>query len=120
MERNSNSHLNDIGQHRVVGESGPAKPENPGTPLRHVGHTRVSGLWAAVVVAAIVLAFLLVFIMQNPASVTVQFLWAQGTLALGVAMLFAALGGGLLIALAATARILQLRGTARKRGTAQR
>ncbi|CAM01785.1 putative integral membrane protein [Saccharopolyspora erythraea NRRL 2338] len=117
MERNDR--LNDIRQHRVVGESGPATPENPSVRSRQVGRTRVSGLWAAVVVAAIVLAFLLVFIMQNPAGVTVHFLWIQSTLALGIAMLFAALGGALLIALVATARILQLRGAARTRGTAQ-
>ena len=47
--------------------------------------------------------------------VSVFFLGAAGTLPLGVAMLFAAIAGALLVALIGSARILQLRHTARRR-----
>ena len=79
-----------------------------------VRHTRISGTWVAVVVAAVVLVFLLVFILQNQAGATVRFLGAVGTLPLGVAMLFAAIAGALLVALIGTARILQLRRRVRR------
>jgi hypothetical protein len=46
-----------------------------------------------VVIAALVLVFLLIFILQNPTRVSVFFLGAAGTLPLGAAMLFAAIAG---------------------------
>lgn len=61
------------------------------------------------VVAAVVLVFLLVFIVQNAEIVTIRFLWMTGQLPTGVAVLFAAIGGALSVALIGTARILQLR-----------
>lgn len=79
------------------------------TPPASVRHTRVSGTWVALIVAVIVLIFLLIFILQNLLSVTLSFLGASGHLPLGVAMLLAAVGGALLVALVGTARILQLR-----------
>ncbi|WP_235883326.1 LapA family protein [Saccharopolyspora elongata] len=77
--------------------------------------TRTGGIWVSVVVAVIVLVFLLVFIVQNSDSVTVHFLWLAGNLPLGVAMIFAVLAGALLVALVGTARILQLRRSAKHR-----
>jgi uncharacterized integral membrane protein len=76
--------------------------------------TRISGTWIAVIVAAVVLIFLLVFILQNLTTVTVNFLGFSGSLPLGVAILFAAIAGAILIALVGTARILQLRRFARR------
>jgi uncharacterized integral membrane protein len=67
------------------------------------------------VTAALVLIFLLIFILQNLASASVHFLGAVGTLPLGVAMLFAAIAGALLVALIGSARILQLRHSVRRR-----
>ncbi|CAM01791.1 putative integral membrane protein [Saccharopolyspora erythraea NRRL 2338] len=95
-----------------MGEPGPTV-EGVGPDAPAGTRTRVGALWLAVVVAAGVLGLLLVFILQNPATVTVRFLTTQGSMALGVAMLFAAIAGALLIALVATARILQLRGAVR-------
>lgn len=74
----------------------------------------------AVVVAAVVLLFLLIFILQNLSRVTVHLLGAAGSLPLGVALLFAAIGGALLIALVGAARILQLRRHAKRGGTRRR
>lgn len=76
--------------------------------------SRISGTWVAVIVATIVLIFLLVFILQNLTSATVSFLGFSGTLPLGVAMLFGAIAGALLVALVGAARILQLRRRVRR------
>ncbi|MFB9725944.1 LapA family protein [Haloechinothrix salitolerans] len=78
--------------------------------------TRISGAWVAVIVAVIVLVFLLIFILQNSTSVTVHYFGASGTLPLGVALLFASVGGALLVALIGVARVFQLRRFARKAG----
>lgn len=72
-------------------------------------HTRASGLWATVVVALLLLLALAVFILENGRHVRVSYLGAHGTLPLGIALLFAAVFGGLVVVFAGTARILQLR-----------
>ena len=68
----------------------------------------------ALVVAAIVMIFLLIFIVQNSDPVDVRYFGFAGTLSLGVAMLFAAIAGALTAALLGTVRILQLRARARR------
>lgn len=78
--------------------------------------TRISGAWVAVIVAVVVLVFLLIFILQNSASATVHYFGLSGTLPLGVALLFASVGGALLVALIGVARVFQLRRFARKAG----
>ena len=90
----------------------------PAAPV--IRPTRISGTWVAVIVAAVVLIFLLIFILQNLTTVTVNFLGFSGSLPLGVAMLFAAIGGAILVALVGTARILQLRRFARRVGMTTR
>jgi uncharacterized integral membrane protein len=77
--------------------------------------TRISGTWVASIVAVVALIFLLIFILQNLAGTHVYFLGAAGSLPMGVAMLFAAVAGALLIALIGSARVLQLRRAARRR-----
>ncbi len=57
---------------------------------------------------------ILVFILQNGQRARVRFLMADGTLPLGVALLFAALLGALLVLVAGAARVLQLRVVARR------
>ncbi len=79
-----------------------------------MAQTRTGGTWVAVVVAVLVLVFLLIFVLQNMTTASVSFLGAAGTLPLGVAMLFAAIAGALLVALIGSARILQLRHTNRR------
>jgi uncharacterized integral membrane protein len=63
---------------------------------------------------AIILLLLLIFILQNGAQVNVSYLGAHGHLPLGVALLLAAVCGVLLVVLAGTARISQLRAVARR------
>lgn len=82
-------------------------PAEPPSPVRTP--TRISGTWLGVVVGAFVLVILLVFVLQNTKSVKVSFFTASGHLPLGVALLFAAAGGVILAAGAASARLLQIR-----------
>jgi uncharacterized integral membrane protein len=77
-------------------------------------HSRTGAAWVALIVAAIVFVFLLIFVVQNPGDVQVRYLWFEGTLSLGVAMLFAAVAGALTAGLLGTVRILQLRSRARR------
>jgi len=79
----------------------PAAPPLP--PQHKIRPTRLSGLWFAVVFFAVVLLFLLIFILQNGRAVDVSYLGAHGHLPLGVAMLFSAVCGVLLTILAGAA-----------------
>ena len=109
---------------------GPAEVEQPGTtpeqpvpaapppshaaPPLKIKRTRTSGLWVAVGFFAVVLLLLLIFILQNGAQVSVNYLGAHGHLPLGVALLLSAVCGVLLVVLAGAARISQLRAVARR------
>jgi len=89
--------------------------QQAGPPPQHtIKRTRISGLWLAVGIFALVLLFLLIFILQNGRGVDISYLGAHGHLPLGVALLLAAVCGALLAILAAAARMAQLRSTARK------
>ena len=57
---------------------------------------------------------MLIFILENSRAVDVAFFGAHGHLPLGVALLLAAVFGVLLVVLPGTARIIQLRITARQ------
>jgi lipopolysaccharide assembly protein A len=76
--------------------------------------TRTSELWVGLILSALMLIFLLVFILQNRAPVPINFLGWTGTLPTGVALLFAAIAGMLLVAIPGSFRILQLRRAARE------
>lgn len=52
---------------------------------------------------------LLIFILENLRAVTVTYFGASGPLPLGVALLFAAIGGALFAAMVGIARLTQLR-----------
>ncbi len=77
-------------------------------------HSRTGAAWVALVVAAVVLVFLLIFVGQNSGAVQVRYLGLEGSLPLGVAMAFAAVAGALTVALLGTVRILQLRSRSRR------
>ena|ERR1700722_1540862 len=79
-----------------------------------VGRTHASATWVATALFTVVLVVLLVFILQNGHSVALKFFSISGHLPLGVALLLAAAAGILLVALPGTARIIQLRRTARR------
>ena len=95
----------------------PARAEPPpshAAPPLKIKRTRTSGLWVAVAFFAIILLLLLIFILQNGAQVSVNYLGAHGHLPLGVALLLSAVCGVLLVVLAGAARISQLRTVARR------
>ena len=97
-----------------------APPAAPPTAIPHplpqhrLKRTRTGGLWVAVGFFAVILLLLLIFILQNNTDVSVSYLGMHGHLPLGVALLLAAVCGVLLVVLAGTARIGQLRATARR------
>ncbi len=79
-----------------------------------MARSRSGVLWTGVILSAIVLIFLLIFIVQNNEPVQITFLGASGTLPTGVALLFAAIAGLLLVAIPGGLRIMQLRRAARR------
>jgi uncharacterized integral membrane protein len=104
----------------------PGGPEQPTTPTPRgqelwerrrdpvVARSRTGVLWTGLILSALVLLFLLVFILQNTAPVQITFLGMSGTLPTGVALLLAAIAGLLLVAIPGGLRILQLRRAARR------
>ncbi|OKI22128.1 hypothetical protein A6A25_36535 [Saccharothrix sp. CB00851] len=90
------------------------EPERTVAPPARLKPTRISGTWVAVLASIVVLIVLLVFILQNLTDATIHFFGAAGTLPLGVALLFAAIAGAILVALVGAARIMQLRRQAKR------
>lgn len=96
------------------------RAETPGTPVpapeaRQV--TRAGMVWAAVACALVVLILLIAFILQNQEYVQVKFFGLTGSVPLGIALFIAAVGGGVLVAIAGAARIIQLRLAAHRQRT---
>jgi len=85
-----------------------------------VRHSRSGGLWVGLILSALVLLFLLVFILQNGDPVQISFFALEGVLPTGVALLLAAIAGILLVAIPGSVRILQLRRAARRQGRPER
>lgn len=102
-----------VGTRRALGRA-----STPGG-WHHVGEsppriTRVSAVWVATAAALVLLILLIVFVLQNSTKVEVHFLGLSGTIPLGMAMLIAAVGGGVVVAIAGGARVAQLRMDARR------
>ena len=91
-------------------------------PESAVKFTKAAALWSAMIVGFLILILLLVFIMQNTDSTTIHLFAWEWDLPVGVAILFAAVCGGLLTVAAGTARIFQLRRAAKRnlKGSASR
>src|ERR1700739_4774995 len=90
----------------------PEKGAKPAEPA--IGFTRAGALWTALIAGFLILILLLIFITQNTASASFQFFTWHWSLPLGVAILLAAVAGGLLTVAVGTARIFQLRRAAKK------
>ncbi|MUL46665.1 DUF1049 domain-containing protein [Mycobacterium sp. CBMA293] len=93
--------------------SAPAKPDAK-APESAVKFTRTAALWSALILGFLILILLLVFILQNGDDVTLRLFAWQLSMQKGVAILLAAIAGGLLTFAVASIRILQLRLAARK------
>ncbi|CAN7411836.1 lipopolysaccharide assembly protein LapA domain-containing protein [Arthrobacter sp. LjRoot14] len=104
---------------RVPSPGAPATQSTAPTEERHV--TRAGMVWAAVATALAVMVLLIIFILQNQDYVQVRYFGLEGAVPLGIALFIAAVGGGVLVAVAGAARIIQLRAAAhRRRVLAQR
>jgi uncharacterized integral membrane protein len=94
--------------------SPPATSAKSAPPESAVKFTRAAALWSALIAGFVILILLLVFILQNTDSATVHFFAWRWDLPIGVAVLLAAVCGGLLTVAAGTARIVQLRRAAKR------
>ena len=83
-------------------------------PGAQSGRSGIGGLWVGLVLSVLVLIILLIFILQNPDPVRIAFFGWDGTLLTGVALLFAAVAGVLLVAAPGSVRMVQLRRQARQ------
>ncbi len=94
----------------------PAQPPKKGAAPKEpaIGFTRAGALWSSLIAGLLILILLLIFIAQNTATTPFQFLGWHWSLPLGVAILLAAVVGGLITVAVGTARILQLRRAAKK------
>jgi uncharacterized integral membrane protein len=92
----------------------PAPEKAPVGPVSEVGFTRAAALWSSLFFGFLILIVLLIFVAQNTDSASFAFLGWHWTLPLGVAILAAAVCGGLVAVLAGAARIFQLRRAAKK------
>ena len=72
------------------------------------GRTRLSSAWVRIIVGILVAILLLVFILQNTSSVHLSFFSAHWSSPLGVALVFAAVGGAFLAVVVASLRMWQL------------
>jgi len=89
----------------------PAEPDarSPATGGGEIPRTRTAMAHNSLLAGLVVLILLLVFIVENTESAKITYFGAGFHLPLGVALLLAAIGGGLLVGIVGTARILQLR-----------
>jgi uncharacterized integral membrane protein len=89
-------------------------PDSAPPPESAVKFTRAASLWTSLTAGFLILLVLLIFVVQNIDPAKITFLGWTGSLPLGVALLLAAVGGGLITVLVGTARIYQLRRAAKK------
>ena len=92
----------------------PTERSDAPAPESAVKFTRAASIWTSLTAGFLILIVLLVFITQNTTETQFAFLGWHWSLPLGVAILLAAVGGGLITVLAGTARIFQLRRAAKK------
>jgi len=98
------------------------QPTHPRSPRSGTGQergrslfTRASAAWVAVGSALVLLVLLIIFMLQNPTPIAFHFLGLTVSLPAGLAVVIAAVAGGVVVAVAGSARIVQLRKGARER-----
>ena len=72
-------------------------------------HTRTGTAWGLAAAGAIGALLMLVFILQNSQETDLKFLWIEGRVAVGVAMLLSAVIGALIVLCLGAGRLLQHR-----------
>ena len=106
-------------------DSGRVDSERRATPAGFnsrgkVRHTRAGAWWAGLIVASMLAIALLIFIAQNSQTATIHYFGFDGQISLAVALLFAAAGGVLLVALPGAVRMAQLRRALKKNAAANK
>jgi uncharacterized integral membrane protein len=116
MEHDTEDYPQGGGEPDPVGEESlehevapPEEPDNTERPKREPRSTRTSRVWIGSAVGLIVLIAILVFILQNLATVTIHFPGATTRMPVGIAILFGVILGGVLVFVLGFARVLQLR-----------
>lgn len=82
--------------------------------LERVERTRAGRIWLGIAPALVFLILLIVFIAENGQNVEVSFFGATGHPPLAVALLIAAVAGAIVVLLAGSVRIVQLRRATRR------
>jgi uncharacterized integral membrane protein len=77
-------------------------------PSTKAGSGMSAGMWGSLILGAIIVVLLLIFILQNNVAAQFQYFGWQFELPLGVAMLFAAIGGILIAGIIGSVRIFVL------------
>ncbi|MFT4471206.1 lipopolysaccharide assembly protein LapA domain-containing protein [Arthrobacter sulfonylureivorans] len=90
------------------GTGGPVSGRPTGTQANQ-RNTRLGMIWTSVVIALILLVLLIIFIAQNQDQVLLRYFGFEGQVGLGLALFIAAVAGGIVVAAAGAARIIQLR-----------
>jgi lipopolysaccharide assembly protein A len=96
--------------------NGSARP--PPAPRARRRPTRIASIRMWLLAGIVVLILLVIFIVQNAHAVRVTFFGAHASVSLAVALLVAAIAGALVMTVAGTVRITQLRRTMRRASTA--
>ncbi len=92
----------------------PVAAEPQPTMARTDRPTRTGATFKSLMAGLLVLVLLILFILENTQRIKISYFGASGHLALGVALLIAAVAGGLLTGIVGTARLAQLRHRARR------
>lgn len=83
-------------------------------PSTKTGTGMSAGMWVSLIIGAVIVVLLLVFILQNNVPAEFKYFGWQFELPLGVAMLFAAIGGILIAGIIGSVRIFVLNRKLRK------
>ncbi len=94
-------------------DSGSGSRQEPAADYS-VERTRTGSVFIASGVGLVVALLMIVFILQNTQRQAFEFLWIDFTLPAGVAVLLAAIAGGLVVASLGFLRVLQLRRETRR------
>ena len=92
----------------LAGLEGAGEAPSHREPVK-VPRTRTSAVWFGVWAGAFSLILLIIFVAQNTGNVRLSFLWFDGQIPLGLAMLIAGVCGAFIAMAVAAVRIIQLR-----------
>ncbi|WP_166971256.1 LapA family protein [Brevibacterium atlanticum] len=85
-----------------------SQPQTGELPSTQAGPGMSAGMWVSLILGAIIVVLLLIFILQNNVPAEFEYFGWQFELPLGVAMLFAAIGGILIAGIIGSVRIFVL------------